>query len=82
MSEMDDNNAPRRPHTGDWRYHDDDCMCMMGGGFCNRGGRVWSCCGATERDSGCAGEDRRHHSAVSSRSDVRKSCRCHECRPT
>ena len=65
-------------HGGTWSYHEDDCMCMMGGyGYCNRAGYVWSCCGATLEISSCAGKGRQHHSAVSSRGD--KACGCVNC---
>ena len=44
----------RREHSGVWDYHDDDCRCTEGGiRFCNRDGRVWSCCGACKEDSEC-----------------------------
>jgi phospholipase/carboxylesterase len=69
--------AERLNHTSGWRYHDDDCWCMMAGGYCNRGGYVYSCCGATVEGSGCAGKGRRHHTAVSSRGDL--PCQCHQC---
>jgi hypothetical protein len=65
-------------HTGNYRRHDDDCWCMMGGGYCNRGGFVWSCCGAIGQASSCAGEGRQHHTAVSDRSDA-GPCQCREC---
>ncbi len=40
-------------HSGTYRYHDDDCMCVMGQRYCNRDGSVWSCCGACKEDSEC-----------------------------
>lgn len=43
-------------HSGTYDYHDDDCWCVMGGGYCNRDGFVWSCCGATKKDSECSGD--------------------------
>lgn len=44
----------RRAHAGSWGSHDDDCWCAMAGGYCNRGGWVWSCCGACKEDSECS----------------------------
>ena len=66
-------------HTGSYRQHDDDCWCMMGGGYCNRGGFVWSCCGAVNGGDSCAGKGNQHHTAVSGRSNAGK-CQCHLCR--
>lgn len=43
-----------RKHTGKFGYHDDDCWCVMGDRYCNRGGRVWSCCGACKKSSECS----------------------------
>ncbi len=43
-----------RKHKGKWEYHDDDCWCVMGDRYCNRGGPVWSCCGATVKNSECS----------------------------
>lgn len=40
-----------RTHAGSWNYHDDDCMCAMGGLHCNRDAYIWSCCGATRKDA-------------------------------
>ena len=67
-------------HTGNYRYHDDDCWCMMGSGYCNRGGSVWSCCGAVAQASTCAGQGNKHHSAVSDRSGA-GTCACADCAP-
>jgi len=42
-------------HTGDWQYHDDDCLCgSYTGAHCNRGGHCWSCCGACAEESECS----------------------------
>lgn len=41
-------------HSGSYEYHDDDCMCVMGGNYCNRDGKVWSCCGACKEKSECS----------------------------
>ena len=65
-------------HSGAWSYHDDDCWCMIAGGYCNRDGHVWSCCGAVAEESTCAGPGRKHHTAVSNRSGD-KACHCQEC---
>lgn len=46
----------KRKHTGKYQYHDDDCWCVMGNNYCNRGGGVWSCCGACKKDSECSGD--------------------------
>lgn len=43
-----------RPHTGSWRYHDDDCRCAWADQYCNRDGWVWSCCGACKEESDCS----------------------------
>ena len=43
------------PHTGTWRYHDDDCRCGWYRSHCNRDGGVWSCCGACKQHSDCSG---------------------------
>ncbi len=43
-----------RPHRGSYDFHDDDCRCSMVNDYCNRGGRVWSCCGACKEDSDCS----------------------------
>ena len=41
-------------HRGEYRWHDDDCLCKLGGvEYCNRNGSVWSCCGATNREDPC-----------------------------
>jgi hypothetical protein len=42
------------PHTGTWRYHDDDCRCTWVNPYCNRDGWVWSCCGACKEKSDCS----------------------------
>lgn len=50
-------NQKTKKHSGTWRYHDDDCWCVMGDNqYCNRDGYVWSCCGACKEDSECSGE--------------------------
>lgn len=44
-----------RPHSGEWQYHDDDCLCgSYTDAFCNRGGHCWSCCGACAQESECS----------------------------
>lgn len=57
------------PHTGKFRYHDDDCMCGAYGSYCNRDGYVWSCCGACKQHSDCTGNSMHptywNHSQVS-----------------
>ncbi|MCB9564660.1 MAG: hypothetical protein H6708_30105 [Kofleriaceae bacterium] len=50
----DDPIDPARRHTGHWQFHDDDCRCVEGDlPYCNRGGAVWSCCGACKEHSEC-----------------------------
>lgn len=49
-----DDDPVTRPHAGTWRQHDDDCWCVMGGRYCNRGGYVWSCCGSCKERSDCS----------------------------
>ena len=49
-----DDDAILRPHTGSFDYHDDDCLCVMGGAYCNRDGYVWSCCGSCKEHSDCS----------------------------
>lgn len=48
--------SKRRPvngHTGIFAYHADDCLCGMAGWPCCRDGRIWSCCGETEKYCKC-----------------------------
>lgn len=52
-----DKSKKYKNHTGKWEYHDDDCWCVMGGRYCNRGGGIWSCCGAIVKDSECSAPD-------------------------
>lgn len=66
------------PHMGSYKYHDDDCWCCMGGGFCNRDGYVWSCCGAFTKKSSCAGRGNEHHE-YNGTGRVNGPCACHEC---
>ena len=71
-------NQKDQKHFGSWSYHEDDCWCMMGGdAYCNRGGYVWSCCGATVELSSCAGKGNQHHTACSSRGAGK--CACYDC---
>lgn len=51
---LDEQDPVTRPHTGTWRYHDDDCRCGWYDGYCNRDGNIWSCCGACKQHSDCA----------------------------
>lgn len=41
-------------HRGEYGYHADDCLCGGYGYYCNRNGRVWSCCGSCKEDSDCS----------------------------
>ncbi|KAL0481727.1 hypothetical protein AKO1_010397 [Acrasis kona] len=50
-------NIEKKQHTGEFNYHDDDCMCA---GWCNRDRSIWSCCGACVEDSYCSGEDKHY----------------------
>lgn len=50
-----DDDPVLHPHTGSYEFHDDDCRCTMALPYCNRGGWVWSCCGATKKHSDCSG---------------------------
>jgi hypothetical protein len=44
----------RFEHAGEYRWHDDDCLCKMAGvEYCNRNGHIWSCCGETEESGQC-----------------------------
>lgn len=47
------NRRPVNKHTGVYAYHCDDCLCSMGGWPCFRDGRIWSCCGQTEKYCMC-----------------------------
>ena len=60
-------------HTGDWQFHEDDCLCgAYTDAWCNRGGWVWSCCGACAEESECTApalhpthwKHPRHHETV------------------
>ncbi len=42
-----------QPHSGDFKYHDDDCRCGEVGRYCARDTSCWSCCGACKEDSAC-----------------------------
>ena len=72
-----------RKHTGTYDYHDDDCWCCIGGGFCCRDGRCWSCCGAFSKDSTCAGKGNKHHEYNGISSDHARlgRCKCRKCSP-
>lgn len=48
-----DDDPVTRPHTGSYDYHHDDCRCSEADLYCNRDGRVWSCCGACKEHSDC-----------------------------
>lgn len=67
-------------HSGDWLYHDDDCLCgAYTDAYCNRGGYCWSCCGACAEDSECSAprlhpthwSHFRHHETIASWSNHR-----------
>jgi hypothetical protein len=51
-------NTLKANHSGQFRYHDDDCWCAT---YCNRGGDAWSCCGACVKDTYCAKPFGVHH---------------------